>query len=177
MEELPVPVKIDPQTGVWSVDGQPMILIPRHFWVFLQMEMEEAIGVEAARDILFEAARKAARVWCERESRTHGISGLDVFRHYLKKIGQRGLGRFTIEEIDLAAGTGRIRLEQSVYVAEYGPDTGRNVCYMFTGAFVGGLGFAVQAAGGPAGLKAEEVQCGAAGAEFCRVLLSPLDGG
>jgi hypothetical protein len=28
-----VPIKIDPDTGIWSTDGLPMIYMPRHFVV------------------------------------------------------------------------------------------------------------------------------------------------
>jgi len=35
MNELPVPVRVDPLTGAWSVDGQRMLLVPRHYWVFI----------------------------------------------------------------------------------------------------------------------------------------------
>ena len=32
MAELPVPVAVDPATGAWTVGGQPVIPVPRHFW-------------------------------------------------------------------------------------------------------------------------------------------------
>jgi len=35
--------------GIWSVDGQAMVLVPRHFWAFVQMECERRFGAEAAR--------------------------------------------------------------------------------------------------------------------------------
>ncbi|MDP6788836.1 MAG: DUF5943 domain-containing protein [Rhodospirillales bacterium] len=173
MHELPVPVEVDPETGTWSVDGQPMILMPRHFWAFVQMEAEKRFGVEAFQAMLFEATYKAARLWCEREARTHGLAGPDILVHYLKRMTQRGLGRLTIEDVDYDAGTARVRLDHSVYVAEYGTQAGRGVCYMFTGALVGGMEAVAQSIGRTLTLKAEEVQCAACGAAHCRFVVSP----
>jgi len=168
MSELPVPVVTDPVTGAWSVDGQPMILVPRHFWAFIQMECERRFGVEDTNAVFHAATYKAAKVWCAREARTHGLHGVEVFEHYLRRIGQRGFGRFTIERIDPVAGTATIRLDHSVYVAEYGKQAGRRVCYMFGSAFVGGMEYVAEAAGHPRRLAAAEIQCGAEGAECCR---------
>ena len=38
--DLPVPVVVDPETAEWSVDGFPMLLIPRHYWVQIMAEVE-----------------------------------------------------------------------------------------------------------------------------------------
>ena len=173
MADLPVPVVVNPETGGWSVDGQPMILVPRHFWAFIQMECERRFGIEGARAVFDAATYKAAKVWCAREAKTHGLDGIAVFRHYLKRVSQRGFGQFTIEKIDPEAGTATIRLDHSVYVAEYGPNAGRRVCYTFCSAFTGGMEYVAEAAGHPRALKAEEIQCGAEGADCCRYEVTP----
>ncbi len=173
MAEPAVPIEVDPETGWWSVDGQPMLLIPRHFWVFVQMECERRFGIEATRGVFHEATYKAARLWCAREAETHGLGGEAVFRHYLRRMSQRGYGRFDIEAIDPAAGTASIRLDHSIYVAEYGRDVGRPVCTMFTSAFTGALEYVAEAAGARLSLEAEEVRCAAAGAECCRFAVRP----
>jgi Domain of unknown function (DUF5943) len=176
MAELPVPVVVEPETGAWSVDGQPMILVPRHFWAFIQMECERRFGIDGARSVFDAATNKAAKVWCAREAKTHGLEGVEVFEHYLKRVSQRGFGQFTIEKIDPEAGTATIRLEHSVYVAEYGREAGRRVCYMFASAFTGGMEYVAEAAGHPRSLAAEEIQCGAEGAECCRYEVRPTRG-
>lgn len=173
MTDLPVPVKVDPVTGHWSVDGQPMVLIPRHFWIFMQVETEKQIGLEGQRAVMWRACYKAARLWCEREAKHHGLSGVEVFRHYLKRLSDRGYGRLTIERIDPAAGTAEIRVDHSIFVAERGRDVGHKVCYMFEGSFAGGLDYAATALGKTLSLKAEEVQCGAEGADHCRFRVWP----
>ena len=113
-----VPVRVDSETGVWSVDGQPMILMPRHFWVYVQMDMEQRFGPAETQVLMFDVTQRAARVWSEREAETHALSGADIPRHYLKRMSQWGLGRFTIEDADWKTGRARVRLEHSVYVAE-----------------------------------------------------------
>ena len=110
MAELPVHVEFDPETGQWSVEGQAMLLIPRHFFVFMQMESEKRFGPEATRAVVHEATCKAAKLWCEREAETHGIDGVEVFRYYQHCLSQRGYGRVVIDTIDPAAGTATDRL-------------------------------------------------------------------
>jgi hypothetical protein len=174
MTELPVPVEVDRATGIWSVDGQPMVLVPRHFWVFMQMETEKRFGEEATAAVFHEATCKAAKVWCEREAKTHRLDGVAVFRHYLDRVSNRGFGRFTIERIDAERGTAEIRLDHSVYVYEYGRNAGRKVCYMFTAAFVGGIEFVAAAAGRELKLVSAEVQCAAEGGhDHCRFTVRP----
>lgn len=176
MATLPVPVVVDPVTGAWSVDGQPVILVPRHFWALVQMECEHRFGIEATEAVFAAATGQAAKLWCEREAQTHGLRGIEVFRHYLKRITQRGYGQFTIERIDAQAGSASIRLDHSVYAAEYGRKAGRKVCYMFTTAFAGGMEYVAQAEGHPRKFGCREVQCAADGADCCRFELTPADG-
>jgi len=175
MAELPVPIVVDAATGAWSVDGQPMILVPRHFWALIQMECERRFGIDSTQAVFEAATHKAAKLWCEREAKTHGLHGVEVFRHYLKRIGQRGYGRFTIESIDPQAGTASIRLDHSIYAAEYGSNAGRHVCYMFTTAFTGGMEYVAEAAGRPRAVECHETQCAAAGADCCRFEVTPAD--
>ncbi len=170
---LPVPVEVDAETGIWSVDGQAMVLVPRHFWAFVQMECERRFGAEAARGVYHDAAYKAARLWCEREAATHGLSGIEVFRHYLARMSARGWGQMTIEAVDPAAGTARIRLDHSAVAAEYGATAGRRVCYWFGDAFTGAMEFVAQQAGNATALEAAETQCAAEGAPYCRFEVRP----
>ena len=170
--DLPVPVDVDPTTGKWSVDGQPMLLLPRHFFVYIQMEAEKRFGVEATASIFEGASRKAARLWCEREARTHGLDGVAVFRHYLARMSSRGYGRFAVERVDAANGTASVRLDHSIFVAEYG-NVGRRVCMMFPPAFVGSMEYVAEAAGRATSLAAEEVQCAAEGHDHCRFEVRP----
>lgn len=158
-------IRVDDASGEWSVDGMPMILVPRHFLVNNHAACEHAIGVDAYAKHLHDAGYKSAWQWCEKEAAHHGLAGLDVFRHYMKRISQRGWGQFTVESVDEATGRASIRLRHSVFVSEAGKDAGRKVCYMFLGWLVGSLEWVGQKAGRNYKLQAMESSCAAEGAQ------------
>ena len=111
-----VPIEVDDATGVWSVDGMPMILVPRHFFVDNHLATEGALGGAKYAGLLFEAGHRSAYVWCEQEARTHGLAGVEVFHHYMKRLSQRGWAQFKVEScldhargnalLDIACGDG-----------------------------------------------------------------------
>jgi predicted hydrocarbon binding protein len=155
-----VPIAVDPETGVWTTDNLPMIYVPQHFFVNNHMAVEDALGREAYAKILYDAGYKSAWYWCEKEAATHGLGGLDVFRHYMKRISQRGWGQFTIEDVDSQTGAARVRLDHSVFVYHYGK-VGRRVCYMFAGWFPGSLEWAGRNLGQSWKISCVERQCAA----------------
>jgi predicted hydrocarbon binding protein len=156
-----VPIEVDAETGVWSVDAMPMILVPRHFFLNNHAEVEAALGAERYAEIMFRAGRKSAYAWCEKEAATHGLAGVAVFHHYLKRLSQRGWGRFTVQAVDASAGTARIRVDHSAFVEGLpaGAGDGKR-CYMFRGWFPGALEYV---GGGQRTLAAEESQCAGEG--------------
>ncbi len=157
-------IQVDETTGEWRVDDMPMILVPRHFLVNNHVAVEQAIGVEAYANHLHAAGYKSAWQWCEKEAARHGLSGMDVFHHYMKRLSQRGWAQFEVESVDPQTGHARVRVRNSVFVSEYGKDAGRKVCYMFLGWLVGSLEYVGHAAGKAYKLEAEEVACGSDGA-------------
>ena len=157
-------IEIDDATGEWRVDGMPMILVPRHFLVNNHSAAEAAIGQAAYAKHLHEAGYKSAWVWCEKQAVVHGLEGIAVFHHYMKRLSQRGWAQFSVEAVDPAAGTATVRVRNSVFVSEAGRDAGRKVCYMFLGWLVGSLEYVAQAAGKPQRLQALEARCGSDGA-------------
>jgi len=162
-----VPIDVDERTGEWRVDGLPMVLVPRHFLVNNHREIESAIGIARNRDLLFAAGHRSAHVWCDKEARTHGLAGVDVFHHYMKRLSQRGWAQFRVRAIDAAAGRATVEARHSVFVAEYGPNAGRKVCYMFRGWFCGALEWVGEQQGRRRKLTSEEVQCAAEGHDHC----------
>lgn len=163
MAEPQVPIEVDERTGEWRVDGLPMILVPRHFLVNNHREIEAAIGIERNRDLLFAAGHKSAHHWCAKEARTHGLAGIAVFHHYMKRLSQRGWAQFRVHRIDGTSGRALVEARHSVFVAEAGPSAGAKVCYMFRGWFCGALEWVGQQAGGSLALTSEEVYCAAEG--------------
>ena len=172
-DALPVPVEVDAETGVWTVDGMPMILVPRHFWMAVHQETEQRIGIEANTALLFAASCGAAFTWCEREARTHGLSGAAVFRHYMDRRSKRGWGRCTVEHLDADAGRARVRMRDSAFALALGPNAGRNVCYMFNGSLSGGMEYVSHDLGRRRTMRCKEIECAANGAPDCLFEVEP----
>jgi Domain of unknown function (DUF5943) len=170
-----LPIEVDAETGVWTTDNLPMIYVPRHFFVNNHMEVEAALGIEVYAASLFKAGYKSAWYWCDKEAATHKISGIEVFEHYLKRLSQRGWGLFSIDSIDVETGEASIGLNHSVFVYQYGKDTGRAVCYMFAGWFPGALNWVRQSQGlDELDLDCVEIACGADGInQSCRFSVFP----
>lgn len=166
-QELPVPVVVDPDTGEWSVDGMPMVLVPRHFLVNMQGAVEAGLGYEASAILFREPGARSAREWCARESETHDLGGAEIFHHYMKRLSQRGWAQFSVETLDVTAGYAIVRVDHSVFVAEYGSEIRRKVCYMYQGWMEGALDYVMTARGKPVNLRSREVQCVADGADHC----------
>jgi len=158
-----LPIDVNEETGTWMTDGLPMIYVPQHFFVNNHKAVEEALGVEKYREILNAAGYKSAYYWCEKEAATHGLKGVAVFEHYLKRLSQRGWGLFTLEAIDPEAGTACIRLDHSAFVQQYGSDAGRRVCYMFAGWFAGAMEWLGDSAGHSLKVGCEETRCACEG--------------
>ena len=159
-----VPIEVDAGTGEWTVDTMPMILMPRHFFLNNHWEIETALGVERYAELLFRAGHKSAVTWCEKEAATHGLKDVEVFHHYMKRVSQRGWGRFTVQAVDGAAGSARVRIDHSAFVKGAPPDAAPGKrCYMFRGWFPGALEYVGRVLGKSLTLTAEETRCAGEG--------------
>ncbi len=156
-----VPIEVDDDTGVWTTDGLPMLYVPQHFFVNNHRAIEEQLGAEALAELLFDPGYRSAWTWCEHESAEQQLVGEAVFRHYMRRLSQRGWAQFSIEHLDSRLGEARIRVDHSAFVAQYGDDVGRPVCYMFAGWLSGSLEWVMSDLGKPISLRAEEVACAA----------------
>jgi hypothetical protein len=174
MAKPEVPIEVDEATGVWTVDGMPMVLVPRHFLVNTHRAREAALGIAANARMSYEAGHKSAWEWCAKEAKTHGLSGLDVFRHYMRRLSQRGWGQFSVIESDAATGRAVVEVGHSIFVAELGPGQDRRLCYPLEGWFVGSLEWVGQSLGHSLRLVAREVSCAAHDdGERCRFEIVP----
>jgi hypothetical protein len=163
-----VPIEVDDASGVWSVDGMPMILVPRHFLVDDQLAMEAALGTAKYAELVYETGHRSAYTWCEQEARTHGLKDVEVFHHYLRRLSQRGWGQFTVESVEPATGRARVTVANSVFVLAHNVlgqhgSTPRRTCTMFRGWFAGALEFVGTLLGKRLELGSEEIQCAAEG--------------
>lgn len=168
MAQPHVPIDVDPATGIWRTDGLPMIYLPRHFLVNLQQTIETAIGAGTYRDILYASSDLSALQWCWAEANTHGLAPADTFRHYLKRLSQRGYGQMAITALDEQAGSAEVVVRHSAFALGYGAATGRPVCYTFEGSFAGAMRYILEASGRAGVPRCTEVACAAAGAAECR---------
>ncbi|BES71400.1 DUF5943 domain-containing protein [Marinobacter nanhaiticus D15-8W] len=155
-----LPIEVDSETGIWTTDALPMLYVPRHFFINNHQAIEEEIGPDRYAVILYKAGYKSAWHWCEKEATLHGLSGSDVFDHYMKRLSQRGWGLFTVEYLDVPRGLARVRLDHSAFVYHYGK-VGRKVDYMFTGWFAGAMDQIASALGYDIRTQAELTQSAA----------------
>jgi predicted hydrocarbon binding protein len=158
-----IDIEVDDATGRWRVDALPMILVPQHFFLNNHFAVEAALGPEKLAEVLRPAGYRSAYHWCEKEAAHHGLNGVDVFRHYLKRLSQRGWGQFTVMSLDDTTGRALIRVDHSAFVDEERRQLRRKVCYMFAAWLEGSLEYVAASAGTPHKLKATEVQCAAEG--------------
>jgi hypothetical protein len=49
-----------------------------------------ALGAEKLEDILRPAGHRSAYFWCEKEAAHHGMIGIEVFHHYMRRITRIG---------------------------------------------------------------------------------------
>jgi len=154
-----LPIDVNADTGVWTTDRLPMIYVPRHFFVNNHVETEAVVGREVYAPALYKAGYRSAYFWCQQEAATHGLAGMAVYEHYLKRLSQRGWGLFKIQDIDLDKGTASVKLEHSAFVYVYGK-VGRKVDYMFTGWFAGAMDQILAARGSSIRTVAEQVYGG-----------------
>lgn len=173
-----LPIDVDAQTGIWTTDGLPMIYVPRHFFVNNHVETEAVVGRDVYAPALYKAGYRSAYFWCQKEAATHGLSGMAVYEHYLKRLSQRGWGLFSFIDADASTGHARIKLEHSVFVLAQGiagvPVNHSKVCYLFAGWFSGAMDWVLETSGSSVRTTSEETQCAAEGHDHCEFTVRPL---
>jgi hypothetical protein len=168
-----VPIEVNETTGVWTTDGLPMLYVPRHFFVNNHTAIEEALGREKYATLLYDAGYKSAYFWCASEAKTHGLSGLPVFEHYLKRLSQRGWGQFRFQSADAKTGAAEIRLENSLFVLAQASTPPGTRCYMFAGWFAGAMDWVLDTSGVGVKTHSAELQCGGQGHAHCLFRVRP----
>jgi predicted hydrocarbon binding protein len=170
-----LPIDVNPETGVWTTDSLPMLYVPRHFFTNNHVAVEEALGRDQYAQILYQAGYKSAYHWCDKEAKQHGLAGMDVFAHYLKRLSQRGWGQFTIASADPVRATACIELRNSSFVLAQ-PERQGKLCYMFAGWFAGAMDWVNDTEGRAIRSVSRETQCGGEGHAHCVFEVSELTG-
>jgi len=160
-----LPIDVDAETGVWTTDGLPMIYVPRHFFVNNHAETEAMVGREVYARALYKAGHRSAYFWCQQEAATHGLTGMAVYEHYLKRLSQRGWGLFAFASAEAMTGHAQIRVDNSVFVLAQGiagvPVDRSRVCYLFAGWFSGAMDWVLETQGSAIRTTSEESRCSA----------------
>ncbi|NMG44149.1 4-vinyl reductase [Aromatoleum toluvorans] len=153
-----VPIDVDQETGVWTTDGLPMLYVPRHFFVNNHLAVEKALGRGQYEAVLYPAGYQSAYHWCSKEAARHGLGGVAVFEHYLKRLSQRGWGQFSFRDIVPEDTSATIILEHSAFVLAQPQVQGR-MCYMFAGWFAGAMDWLSDEAGRTTRARCRELSC------------------
>lgn len=173
-----LPIEVNETTGVWTTDKLQMIYVPRHFFVNNHVETEAVVGREVYAPALYKAGYRSAYFWCQQESATHGLTGMAVYEHYLKRLSQRGWGLFKFASADATTGHAQIQLDHSVFVLAQGiagvPVDRSKVCYLFAGWFSGAMDWVLETSGSAVRTTSTETQCAAEGHAHCVFTVSPL---
>jgi predicted hydrocarbon binding protein len=149
-----------------------MLYVPRHFFTNNHIAIEAALGRERYAQQLYDAGYKSAFYWCAKESVTHGMSGMAVFEHYLKRLSQRGWGLFAFESADAETGRASISLRHSSFVLQQ-PEASGKLCYMFAGWFSGAMDWVGKDSGRHYATTSSETQCAAEGHDHCVFTVEP----
>lgn len=146
-----------------------MVYVPRHFMVNMHREIEETLGRPVYEAMLRRSGAKSARFWCHQQADLLGLPAQDIFAHYLKRLSDRGWGRFSIEALDPQGLTATMTLRDSIYVLEANGQTKASTCYMFDGFLIGAMQFMCDAQGTQAAnITCQETACVATDAPECR---------
>jgi predicted hydrocarbon binding protein len=166
MDRLPLAVEVDEHSGDWSVDGLRMILVPRHLVTNNLAAVEQRVGREASAELHRAGGYRSAYEWCEHEAERHGLGGVEVFSHYMRRLGQRGWGQFAVEQLDVYLGDVRVTVRHSALAVTR--DVDGPACYMFEGWVEGALAYVRDADAVPGATPTvREVACAALGADRC----------
>lgn len=167
-----VPIDVDAATGVWTTDGLPMLYVPRHFFMNNHVMTEAALGRERYASMLYASGHRSAWFWCASEAKTHGLAGIAVFEHYLRRLSQRGWGQFNFASVDIEDARAEIQLQHSAFVLAAQEARGRR-CYMFAGWFAGAMDWVAQSSGREVQTTCSEIQCAGEGAAHCAFSVAP----
>lgn len=168
-----IDIEVDDKTGRWRVDAMPMILVPQHFFLNNHLAVEAELGPERLAALLRPAGQRSAYVWCEKEAAHHQLSGIEVFRHYMRRLSQRGWGQFEVSDVAADGRTAEVRVSNSVFVDRDQNRGAAKVCYMFAAWLEGSLEYVGASSGKSLKLIARELSCAAEGHDFCTFKVEP----
>jgi predicted hydrocarbon binding protein len=154
------------------LEGVPMILTPRWFFVGIMGRVMEEAGPEMGARIYYKSGYDGAYKWCKNQIQK-GLSGRAVMEQYLNSMSHRGWGRFEIRDFDEAEGKGNFRLYSSAVALELG-QTGKETCLWVAGALAGGFEAVLEQSRAALKVRGREIRCLSKGDPYCEFVLEPL---
>lgn len=160
-------------SGRLVLNGQAMILLPRHFFRYILREVHDVAGPEAFRSIFRKAGHDGAVTFCRRFQEAHGCTPLEAVEGYLKEMSLRGWGQFTIVRLDPGAGYLEVSLRNTALAAEADLPSGNLI---WEGAMQGAMNFLQESLGGrfdeSLSAEGEELRAESDGAPAFRIVVS-----
>lgn len=125
-------------TGSLSLNGLPMVLMPRHFFRYIMREVHKAVSAETFRMIYWQAGFDGAVSFCEAYQKSHDCSPIEAVQGYLDEMSIRGWGHFSIQSLDPHAGSMEVMLTDSTLSADGDIPSGN---LAWEGAMLGSMSF------------------------------------
>jgi hypothetical protein len=152
----------------------PQMILLRDFFTRLQKTIEDEVGIDKARKIYHDAAAASAYVFAKEQARSWSLTGIDVFRAYLRQASLRGWGQARVSDYDEENCECRFTIRHS-----YGEVLDRRnypACLVWIGAAEGIMRAVLESMGKDHfSLQSEEIRCVAQGNEFCEFLVRRAD--
>lgn len=173
-ENLRSRLQLDRQ-GTLTLNGQAMILLPRHFFRYILREVASAAGPEVFRAIFHKAGHDGAMTFCRRFQEVHRCSAREALEGYFREMSLRGWGHFAIERLDLEACTMEVSLRDSAVAGGEDYPCGNII---WEGAIWGAMTFLCESAGQgnplPLRVAGREIAADRSGNRTYRIVVSPL---
>ena len=169
-QELKDKLELTPDNHL-LLEGVPMILTPRWFFVGIMKQVIEQAGPEIAQRIYYEAGFDGAYKWCNVQI-GKGLGGRSVMEQYLGSMTHRGWGRFEIVSLDETQGRGLFWFYESAMALEYGR-SGHGGCTWVSGAVAGGVQAILNHAGSDLKVRGRETKCLSEGKPHCEFVVEP----
>ncbi len=170
LKDLLLRLKID-EDGRLVLDGYPMILTTRNYIAFIQQSVEEVLGVNAARTVMYRAGFKSGYMFAQHQSDIFKVKGGDILKKYLHDASLRGWGSFKIVSFDPDTPRAEVRIDASI--AEEWKEAERSVCHSWRGGIAGILQFIADTSGLDVRIVAREPKCIAKGDPYCLIVGEP----
>jgi len=121
-----------------TLNGQEMLLLPRHFFRYLLRDVQTVSGQEAFRKIFWKAGHDGAMTFCRRFQEVHRCTPRQAVEGYLNEMSLRGWGQFSILRFEPQAGLMEVALRNSALPAEADLPSGDLI---WEGAMCGAMAF------------------------------------